>query len=148
MCPITLFILLLFHTLIPYLHIVPSYPTLILYLCTIQPQLTLKLHALTPPFTPFPQISHLYPHTLCSTLYLSLILNPYPLLTSPRNSLSSSRTRAWSHSVISSIRSLNSRLCTGEYMNVWLHLGSRDFFTVFVLLLLLSLNRNSNKDIV
>lgn len=62
-------------------------------------------------------------------------------LTSPRNSLSSSRTLAWSHSVTSSIRSLNSRLCTGEYMNVWFHLGSRDFFTVFVLLLLLSLRR-------
>lgn len=60
-------------------------------------------------------------------------------LTSPRNSLSSSLTLAWSHRVISNIRSRNSRRCTGEYIKVWFHLGSKDFFTVFVLLLLLSL---------
>lgn len=61
------------------------------------------------------------------------------VLTSPRNWLSSSLTRAWSHTVSSSIRSLNSRRCTGEYMNVWFQRGSSDFFTVFVLRLLLSL---------
>lgn len=61
------------------------------------------------------------------------------VLTSPRNWLSSSRTRAWSHTVSSNIRSLNSRRWTGEYMKVWFHRGSTDFFTVFVLRLLLSL---------
>lgn len=40
------------------------------------------------------------------------------VLTSPKNWLSSSRTLAWSHTVSSSMRSLNSRRCTGEYMKV------------------------------
>lgn len=62
------------------------------------------------------------------------------LHTSPRKSLSSSCILGWSHTVISSMCSLKSRRWTWEYTNVWFHLGSRLFFTVFVLLLLLSLN--------
>lgn len=123
--------------LILYSHTVPLHPTLTLHLCILS--YSLSLYSTLIPYL------YTLPSDLTLTLiplYPTLIPVPYPLLTSPRNSLSSSRTRAWSHSVISSIRSLNSRLCTGEYMNVWVHLGSSDFFTVFVLLLLLSLNGN------
>lgn len=60
-------------------------------------------------------------------------------LTSPRNSLSSSCTLGWSHTVISNIRSLKSLRCTCEYTKVWFHFGSSTFFTVLVRLLLLSL---------
>ena len=61
--------------------------------------------------------------------------------TSPRNSLSSSWTLGWSHTVISSMRSLKSRRWTWEYRKVWFHLGSALFFTVLVRRLLLSLER-------
>lgn len=65
-------------------------------------------------------------------------------LTSPRNSLSSSWTLGWSHTVISSILSLKSRRWTWEYKKVWFHLGSALFFTVLVRRLLLSLQQKCN----
>lgn len=76
-------------------------------------------------------------------IYISTNISGYTdlSLTSPRNSLSSSWTLGWSHTVISSMRSLKSRRWTWEYIKVWFHLGSALFFTVLVRLLLLSLEQ-------
>lgn len=69
--------------------------------------------------------------------------NNWSTHTSPRNSLSSSWTLGWSQTVISNMRSLKSLRWMWEYRNVWFHFGSALFFTVFVLLLLLSLEECS-----
>lgn len=78
--------------------------------------------------------------------YIDILLskqNNWSTHTSPRNSLSSSWTLGWSQTVISNMRSLKSLRWMWEYRNVWFHFGSALFFTVFVLLLLLSLEECS-----